>query len=1150
MMNLVRFVGILLLLLLGSNSVVLSQNFKFNTFPKGVSLPVQNVLKVEQDSLGRMWFATDRGIYYSDGIQTYALPDSLIAKFEFKISLLIDEDGIIWLYNQNGLPKFFKGGYGKWEEVILPVDFGTKQSNRINFFVKGKAKDKQFFLDNEVILLTWSSGGKEFKKIPRPDFAKFGNLVSVSTIDQKNYFFFKIATFTFVDAKFQKIEMGGIKLPSAPLLVRQSPYSGEFYFLGSNFLAKGPEFDQPTTIIDTNISKIDFLREPYFGLFFKDDNVFYYFNSQLRKSASYNESPLILDLNNLVNSFYIHEGFIDREGILWIATSRGVVNINSLEFQNYGRSQVGLMAEEISAILDLGEGDFLFGFNNGIQKFSKMKISTIYKDLFIDGTPQERIVNFSQDPKSGEVWFSANLGGVGKYFPKTGKTVHFKPPNGIAISSVEVEGDSVLLVGPQSVFIAPKSAKGSELYQRDLIGEIQEIINQPIFFLRKAAKLKDGRIVVMASKKYTDQPALQENDRFVVVQGFDILETDQGMLIGTDTGLKIFKDGKVVDYELNGQRIDSPVYCILKDIKDNVWLGTDFGVIKLTQKEFIRYDESNGLIGNEINRGALIESEAGRIIIGTQKGLSVFFPEEKFHAKGSPKIHLSSYKLGEFESHDSGEIIVPYSENSFQAEFMAPGFNESKELWVHYRLQGLEKEDWEIIRDPKSSKLYFNNLPAGNYQLELKSSYEGADFSQTVYSKPFTIKKPFYLQFWFVFLTSVFLVGIGFLINELYQQLKKLGLLKVAFDTKEKEKMAAEEQFKNVWDSSKDALILTFDAEEIVTVNPAFAKLTGENPDLLPGRNINELFTRADFCEKDLGMKDPEILKKLPQGISLEASFPWKSGILEMQLFAKLIQEDYHGKNLVLCVFRDISAEKAIENQLREAKEKAEEANRFKSSLLSNISHEIRTPLNGILGGTEHIMMNRIQDSELISQLDIILQSGERLLGTINSILDMAKIEANKMEICYEEIELVQYVKTIVMPLKTLAKQKHIELIEYYRQPTILGQTDKRFLEMILNNLLSNAIKYTNEGQIVLTIDFRDSSLIMEIQDTGIGMSPDYFKKIFQPFEQESTGNARLYDGTGLGLSITKNLVNMLGGQITIKSKKNLGTFVKLQIPI
>jgi len=136
MINLVCFLGILLLLVFGSNSVVLSQNFKFNTLPKGVSLPVQNVHKVEQDSLGRLWFATARGIYYSDGIQTYALSDSLIAKFEFKVSILIDEDGIIWLYNQNGLPKFFKGGDGKWEEVVFPVDFGTKQSNRINFFCK------------------------------------------------------------------------------------------------------------------------------------------------------------------------------------------------------------------------------------------------------------------------------------------------------------------------------------------------------------------------------------------------------------------------------------------------------------------------------------------------------------------------------------------------------------------------------------------------------------------------------------------------------------------------------------------------------------------------------------------------------------------------------------------------------------------------------------------------------------------------------------------------------------------------------------------------------------------------------------------------------------------------------------------------------
>lgn len=1149
MINIVRFVGIVLLLVLGNNSVILSQTFKFNTLPKGVNLPEQNVLQVDQDSLGRMWFSTVGGIYYSDGIQTHTLPDSLIAKFEFRIFLLVDADGIVWLYNQNGLPRVYKGGYGNWEEEVLPIDFGTKQSERIILSSVGKGKDKQFFLDNDSILITWKSGSKDFKKLQRPTFEESGRLESVAEIEGKFYFFFENLTTQLVGNTFRRMTMQGIKLPAPPLIIKKSPFTGEYYFLGRDYLAKGPAINQPTAVIDSNVSETDFLRESHFGLFFEKGNVFYYFNSQLRKMASYNQSPVNLDLNNLLNAFYIHDAFTDREGILWIVTSRGIVNLNSLKFQNY-RNSAGLMSEEISAISDLGQGDFLFGFNNGIQKFSKMEVTTVYRDSFLEGTPQERIMNFSKEPESGEVWFSANLGGVGKYFPKSGKTVHFRPPPTASIASVVIVGDSVLITGPKSVYIAPKSATGSQLFERNLLEEIQQLIKQPIYHFRKAAKLKDGRIVVTAGKKYIDQPPLLQNDRYVVVQGFDVLETDQGMYIGTDTGLKVFKDNQVSPFELNGQRIDNPVYCLLKDSNENIWLGTDQGIIRIDNNEIVRFDERNGLIGNEINRGALIESQSGRIIIGTVKGFSVFFPEEKFQAKGAPKIHLASFQVGEFVPRDSEEIIVPYSENSFQAEFTAPGFNESKELWIHYRLLGLGKEDWEIIRDPKSTKLYFNNLPAGKYQLELKSSYEGADFSQTVFSKPFTIQKPFYLQFWFVFLAAIFLVAIGFLINELYQQLKKLGLLKVAFDTKEKEKMAAEEQFKNVWDSSKDALILTLNAGEIVTVNPAFAKLTGENPLLLQGRNMRELFTRPDFCEKELRMNDPETMKNLAQGISLETFFPWKNGILEMQLFSKLIQEDYKGKNLVLCVFRDISTEKAIENQLREAKEKAEEANRFKSSLLSNISHEIRTPLNGILGGTEHIMMNRAQDNELISQLDIILQSGERLLGTINSILDMAKIEANKMEIYYEEVELVQYFKTIMMPLKTLANRKNVEVVEHYIQPTILGQIDKRFLEMILNNLLSNAIKYTDEGQVVLSVDFRDSNLFMEIQDTGIGMSPDYFKKIFQPFEQESTGHSRLYDGTGLGLSITKNLVTMLRGKITIESEKNSGTRVKLQIPV
>jgi len=1145
----IRYISILILLFLSSYSVGLAQEFNFNLNPKGVNLPVQNVLQVDQDTLGRMWFTTVRGVYYSDGIQTHSLPESLTAKFDYRIFTHLDEDGIIWLYHQNGLPKLFRGGYGKWEEVRLPIDFGTKQSNRIVFFSVGKGKDKQFFLDTESTLVTWKSDLKEFKELPRPDFKESGRLFSVNIIEEEAIFLFEHLSLKLIGNKFQPFIFQGIDLKENPIMVKRSPFSGEYYFLGKNYLAKGLEFNKPSTFLDTKISQTDFVSDAHYGLFFRADNVFYFFNSQLRKMAKYNRFPLILGLNNLLNAFSIQDAFTDREGILWIATSRGIVNLNSLQFQNYGRFQLDLMSEEITAIFDLGKGDFLFGFNNGIQKFSQREMTTVYRDSFIIGTPRERIINFSQDPESGEVWFSANQGGVGKYFPKTGKTILFAPPAGVSISSVIVVGDSVVLAGPKSVYIAPKSANGLELYGRNLTEEIQELIDLPIFFFRKATKLIDGRIAVMAGKKYSDQPSLDQNDRFVIVQGFDVLETEEGLLIASDEGLKIFKNNQVAPYRIKGQQINNPVYCLLKDSKGNIWIGTDQGVVKISQEGMVRYDESNGLSGNEINRGALIESKSGEIIIGTLKGFSNFFPEEKFEAKGAPKIYLNSYKIGSAINQGSENLEVPFSENTFEVEFLATGFNEKKDLWIHYRLNGLE-EGWVVIKDPKSNQLFFTNLPSGDYKFEIKASYEGENFSETIFSKPFQIQKPIYLQFWFLFLVVSFLIGLGILINILFQQLRKVGLLKIAFDNKEKEKIASEEQFKNVWDSSKDGLVLTLDSEEIVAVNPSFANLIGVKPALLHGKFMHELFSVADFCQKEMQMFEPENIAKLEEGISLEAIFPWKTKPVEMMLYTKLIQKDYRGQNLIMCIFRDISLEKAIETSLRDAKEKAEEANRFKSSLLSNISHEIRTPLNGILGGTEHIMMNREEDQGLISQLDIILQSGERLLATINSILDMAKIEANKMEVNYESIEIISFITTVVKPLKNLAIRKGISLQEVYLTPSIFGKIDKRFLEMILNNLISNAIKYTEEGEISLQVDSVGEKLLIKIEDTGIGMSKDFLTKLFQPFEQESTGNDRLFDGTGIGLSITKNLIDLLSGTISIASVKNSGTLITIEIPI
>ena len=263
-----------------------------------------------------------------------------------------------------------------------------------------------------------------------------------------------------------------------------------------------------------------------------------------------------------------------------------------------------------------------------------------------------------------------------------------------------------------------------------------------------------------------------------------------------------------------------------------------------------------------------------------------------------------------------------------------------------------------------------------------------------------------------------------------------------------------------------------------------------------------------------------------------------------------MINSEIQDGRLILTVFRDVTIERQIEKKLTEAKEKAEEANRFKTSLLSNVSHEIRTPLNVILGGTEHIMMQYSKDPKLLSELDLILQSGERLLTTISSILDMAKIEANKMQVSYSFFDVKAFISAIMKPYFSHAERKGLQLELEFLKDRIEGSSDKRFLEMIINNLIGNAMKYTESGVVKMTVDHVGDHLKIEILDNGVGMEEDFLQKVFDPFEQESSGNQRKFEGTGLGMTITKNLLELLKGSIHLESAKNKGTRVIVEIPL
>ena len=237
--------------------------------------------------------------------------------------------------------------------------------------------------------------------------------------------------------------------------------------------------------------------------------------------------------------------------------------------------------------------------------------------------------------------------------------------------------------------------------------------------------------------------------------------------------------------------------------------------------------------------------------------------------------------------------------------------------------------------------------------------------------------------------------------------------------------------------------------------------------------------------------------------------------------------------------------------QLNKAKEAAERANHSKDRFIANISHELRTPLNGIIGYTKILRRDLPLTAQQLEEFNIIEKSSFHLLTLINDLLDFSKNQVSKMELHPKESDLSELLNSVVGIVKNGAKAKGLELITRFDSLPATVLADEKRLQQILINLLYNAIKFTNRGKVILRVrvvnnfstnqGFSQQRVRFEVIDTGVGVSPEEQTKIFQPFEQ--TGDLRSRNvGTGLGLSISKQLVELMGGKLRVKSKLGKGS--------
>lgn len=252
-------------------------------------------------------------------------------------------------------------------------------------------------------------------------------------------------------------------------------------------------------------------------------------------------------------------------------------------------------------------------------------------------------------------------------------------------------------------------------------------------------------------------------------------------------------------------------------------------------------------------------------------------------------------------------------------------------------------------------------------------------------------------------------------------------------------------------------------------------------------------------------------------------------------------------------IVADITERKRIQEAMLRAKEQAEEANRIKSNFLATMSHELRTPLNGILGFANLLAEALGDNNDLREMAEIIHVSGHRLLDTLNSILDLSIVEAGRLEVQTERIDVATVVKESAMLYSASAKSKGLELRSSLPDPALEVVTDERLLRQILNNLINNAIKYTWEGSVTLVAESvpgaANEAVRIHIADTGIGISQKDQQVIFDEFRQASEGYSRAYDGSGLGLSVSQKFAHVLGGRISLVSVPGKGSCFTLHLP-